>query len=302
MLIHSVSLITFPRKTLRHGSSLSSENSADIKTRQLIERHPECLKFASCSNKKETKVTDLTSDAFFMLRHRFSSRNYVNSISKSFQPVLDRSWPDWGTVELKFKATDKYDGQVRRTSTTQVHTTPPYTYFPPRNSSFVSSVLFFFFANYECSTQIESRFVGRKMPQCVRHTEHLNIVPRVFLVFSNPWNDRLIDNSRASIVRLIQPPCVFARAIESFSRGWVHAWTRLRFKRRTHVQICLPVAVYRTPVGTIGAFPAWLPCFTWKFKLFFLRGKPTFVPWSVVCFCTEKGKCWRLEWLYRANF
>lgn len=50
------------------------------------------------------------SDTFFILRHRFSSRNYVNSISKSFQPVLDRSWPDWGTVELEFKATDKYDG------------------------------------------------------------------------------------------------------------------------------------------------------------------------------------------------
>lgn len=121
MPIHSVSLITFPRKTLRHGSSLSSESSADIKTRQLIERHPECLKFASCSNKKETKVTDSTSDAFFILRHRFSSRNYVNSISKSFQPVLDRSWPDWGIVKLKFKATDKYDGQVRPWYTRPLH-------------------------------------------------------------------------------------------------------------------------------------------------------------------------------------
>lgn len=60
------------------------------------------------------------------------------------------------------------------------------------------------------------------------------------------WNDRLIDTLRGS------PPShpsssACQSGIESFSRGWDHAWTRPRFKRRrrTRVQICLPTVAYR---------------------------------------------------------
>ena len=236
----------FKRKILAAGSSLTR---ADIKSHQLIGLP--FLPEPFFANEKRNE-----GHRFTPLRSGFSSRNYINSIPAA------RSWPRFQLFVRR--DVQGYEDKARHDP--RILSPSIFLLSSSSSSSSSSSNAIQYNTRIE-SVELENTAMRLKQPtsECRRGNKFLAWNIRGTIVWSIRFGDR--------------HPSACQSGIESFSRGWDHAWTRPRFKRRrTRVQICLPTVAYRR--DSRG--------FSWVVTLFDAGIQPVFSGNGTRCF--QEGK------------